>query len=282
MKCPKCNAEIPNGAGFCGNCGEDLSSDNIINTLEESAAETAPKKSKERAAAPKNKNKKKTEQTSGEQQSKKKGIKVKIVLAVILVIAVLAAVLWGISYFGTSEGEKVLKNVPIGRDIAYAETKTGKDFTTVSKYDSMKELSSFGSICEADNGIKVEGTHVPEWAVTVSLAADNTIDRVTYYDFSQLQKTWKGHHESAEISVDAVEYGMSEKEVERKLGFKPYTIIKGIDNTSTYVYRYYYSDEMNGNDVVVNYFVVFNDIDGSVKNVYASKLSYNAFMLSVN
>ena len=59
MKCPKCNAEIPNGAGFCGNCGEDLSSDNIINTLEESAAETAPKKSKERTAAPKNKNKNK-------------------------------------------------------------------------------------------------------------------------------------------------------------------------------------------------------------------------------
>ena len=185
-------------------------------------------------------------------------------------------------YFLQHVQQDEIKQVTIVDNVISGKLKDGKDFSTVSKYDSMKELSSFGSICEADNGIKVEGTHVPEWAVTVSLAADNTIDRVTYYDFSQLQKTWKGHHEPAEISVDAVEYGMSEKEAERKLGFKPYTIIKGIDNTSTYVYRYYYSDEMNGNDVVVNYFVIFNDIDGSVKNVYASKLSYNAFMLSVN
>lgn len=269
MNCPKCNAEIEDGAVFCGNCGYDISSDNIMNTLEENASKTEQKKK-----ALKLKKKNKTE----EEPAKKTNWKLIAVIVIIIVIA--AAIGAAILLLGSTEGEKVLKNVPIGRDIAYAETKTDKDFTTVSKYDAMKDINSFDSICESLTGIKIEGTYLPEWAVAVSTASDGTIDRVTYYDFSQLHKTWKGYRAKGEIKTTEIEYGMSEKAVERKLGFKPYTIIKDIDNTSTYVYRYYYSDDVTGNDVVVNYSVVFNDIDGNVKNVYTSTIDYNGFMFS--
>lgn len=270
MNCPKCNSELEEGAVFCGSCGYDISSDNIMNTLEEHASKTEYKK--------KNQKKKKNDDT---EEKPKKNIKWKLIAAVVIIIVIAVAIGAAIMLLGRSEGEKVLGNVPIGRDIAYAETKTDKDFTTVSKFEAMKKINSFDSICESLSGIKIEGTYLPEWAVAVSTGDDSTINKVVYYDFSQLHKSWKGYRTKGEIKITEIEYGMSEKAVERKLGFKPYTIIKDIDNTSTYVYRYYYPDEATGNDVVVNFSVVFNDIDGNVKNVEASAVEYTGVIFSV-
>ena len=276
MKCPNCGFENEEGAAFCGGCGEDLSSENIMNALDESAKQTDAKAEKRSG-----KKKKRKEKAADGGDAAVKKSKVKPVLIAAAVIIVLAAAAMFVLMNMPSEGEKVLKNVPIGRNLAYAEAKTETDFTKVSKYDAVNKLDDFDDICEGNLTIKIEGVSFPEWAISVSLANDETIDRVTYYDFSQLQKNWKGHHSSKKIELTAVEYGMKRKAVDRALGFTPYSIIKGIDNTVTNVYRYYYSDETSGNDVVCNYCVVFNDVDESVKNVYVNELDYIGFMTSV-
>lgn len=280
MNCPKCGKENPEGAAFCGGCGYDFSSDSIMNALEDTVSEEKSSKKepkKQRSAA------KKTKKAQDDPDNKKKSkLKLKIILAAVAVVIIAAAIFVLLMLFSSTEGEKVLKNVPIGRDIAYAETKINRSFTTVSKYDALNTLGGFDSVCESDSGLRVEGTHFPEWAVAVSLAEDDTISRVAYYDFSVLQKNWKGHHSSDELTSAFIEYGMSEKAVERKMGFKPYTIIKEIDNTVTYVYRYYYSDDVTGNDAVCNYFVVFNDVDKSVKDVYSTRIDYCGFMLGTD
>lgn len=49
MKCPNCGFENEEGAAFCGGCGEDLSSENIMNALDESAKQTDAKAEKGRA-----------------------------------------------------------------------------------------------------------------------------------------------------------------------------------------------------------------------------------------
>ncbi len=272
MICPKCGKESADGAAFCKNCGYDFSSDNIMNTLDtdEKNTKRGGGKMAEENKAPKT------------EKSKKNSLQIKIAAIVIAIVAVCAAAFVLISMFSASEGEKVLADVPIGRDVAYAETKTGRNFVNVSRYDALVKISTFDHVCESEGGLKVEGINLPEWAIAISVGSDKTINRVAYYDFSVLQKTWKGYHASAEISSSEIIYGMSEKEVERKLGFEPYTIIKEIDNTTTYVYRYYYSDDLTGDDVVCNYHVVFNDIDGNVKNVYNAELNYETVIMSTN
>ncbi|MGN1137285.1 MAG: zinc ribbon domain-containing protein [Oscillospiraceae bacterium] len=273
MKCTKCGFENEDGAAFCGGCGEDLSSENIMNALDENAKKTEKK--------PKKAHKTKKEKVSdAEKASKRKRFKIVLIAAVIIIVVIAVVILVLMNM--PSAGEKVLKNVPIGRDLAYAEAKTDCDFVAVSKYEAIKSLGEFDNVCEGNLTIKIEGVSFPEWAITVSLANDDTINRVTYYDFSQLQKNWKGHHSSKEIDQSIIEYGMKRKAVDRALGFTPYSIIKGIDNTVTNVYRYYYSDEITGNDVVCNFYVVFNDVDESVKNVYVNELDYIDFMIAAN
>lgn len=269
MKCPKCGAENKDGAGFCEVCSFDLSADNIMKALDDGTE----KKSKKLKKAKKDKSEKPAE--GGRK------IKIKVILAAAALIIAAVAVWVLITVFSSTEGEKVMNNIPIGRDIAYAESKTGKSFTLISKYDAMPKIGEFNNICESEKGLKIEGLHLPEWAVAVTVGDDKTISRVIYYDFSQLQKSWKGCRRSEEIPETIIEYGMPEKTVERAMGFKPYTIIKEIDNTSTYVYRYYYPDEETGNDVVCNYYIVFSDLDGSVTDVYANELDYGSFMLTV-
>lgn len=272
MKCPECGAEIKEGAGFCESCGYDLSADNIMKTLDEGNEKKSKRLKKE----------KKVKKDKAEKPAEGgRKIKIKVILAAAAVIILAAAVWVLITMFSSTEGEKVMNNIPIGRDIAYAESKTGKSFTLISKYDAMPKIGTFNNICESEKSLKIEGLHLPEWAITVSVGDDKTISRVTYYDFSQLQKSWKGCRRTAEIPESVIEYGMTEKAVERAMGFRPYTIIKEIDNSSTYVYRYYYPDESTGNDVVCNYYVVFSDLDGSVTDVYANELDYGGFMLTV-
>lgn len=280
MKCPKCGKDNPEGSAFCGECSYDFSSDSIMNALEETVPEEKNPQKESKKHRPSVKKVKNTQDST--EDKKKSKLKLKIILAAVAVAVVAAAIIILLVLFSSTEGEKVLKNVPIGRDIAYAETKIDRSFTTVSKYDALNVLGGFDSVCESDSGLRVEGTHFPEWAVTVALAEDDTINRVAYYDFSVLQKSWKGHHSSDELTSAFIEYGMSEKAVERKMGFKPYTIIKEIDNTVTYVYRYYYSDDVTGNDAVCNYFVVFNDVDKSVKDVYSTRIDYCGFMLGTD
>lgn len=281
MDCPKCKAVVENGIAFCTHCGYNFSSDNIIDTLDKTAVDNKEKKVKEKKEKKSLFNfKKKTEKTD-ENAKKRKLIIVRSVLITAAVLIVIAAVIVIASLIKSNEGIKTLDNLPIGRDLAYAESKTGKDFVLISRHTAVADICEFDGIYESEDAVRCEGVNLPEWAVTVQFGEDQSISKASYYDFAVLQNGWKGQYCADEIAIEAIEYGMTEKEVERKLGFEPYVVIKDIDNTITYIYRYYYTDTLTGDDVVCNYCVIFNDIDGNVKDVFVREIEYKHVMMRI-
>ena len=279
MVCPKCKNEMKDESAFCTKCGYDFSSDNIMDALD--ADKKEEKKNKKEDKKEKKLSLFKGKKKDDGSDKKRRSFIIKAVLIAVAAIAVVVGVLLIISLVSANEGRKILNNIPIGRDLAYAESKTGKDFVLISRHDALQVICPFDGVYESENAIKAEGINLPEWAVTVSIASDNTINKASYYDFSQLQSTWKGQSCAAEIPITTVEYGMTDKEVEKKIGFKPYAIVKEINNTVTYVYRYYYEDNLTGNDVVNNFYVVFDDVDGNVADVFAENIAYTEVLMSV-
>ena len=283
MKCPKCIAAVENGAAFCTSCGYDFSSDNIMNALD---TDTNDKKaSKEKKVKEKKTLKslfkgKKTDKAD-ENAKKRKLIIVRAVLITAAVLLVTAGIIVIGSLIKSNEGINTLDNIPIGRDLAYAESKTGKDFVLISRHNALAEICEFDGVFESENSVKTDGVSLPEWVVTVELGEDDSINKASYYDFAALENSWKGNSSSREIAIEEIEYGMREKDVKKKLGFDPYIVIKDIDNTVTYIYRYYYNDTLTGDDVVCNYCVVFNDVDGNVKDVYVRKIDYKRVLFKV-
>ena len=84
-----------------------------------------------------------------------------------------------------------------------------------------------------------------------------------------------GEKTAAKIEVSSVQFGMKLKEAERAVGLKPYTIVKeNKDNIVKYAYRYHYTDEATGNNCVMNFYIVINDANGQVENVYDEQLDY--------
>ena len=114
-----------------------------MNALDESAKQTDAKADKKSV-----KKKKRKEKAADGGDAAVKKSKVKPVLITAAIIIVLAAAAIFVLMNLPSEGEKVLKNVPIGRNLAYAEAKTETDFTKVSKYDAVNKLGDFDNICE--------------------------------------------------------------------------------------------------------------------------------------
>lgn len=271
MDCPKCKAVVENGAAFCTHCGYDFSSDNIMNTLDNGS---------EKASSEKKKKDKKTEKAD-EKTKKRKVFIIRAVLVTAAALLVVGAVVFIASLIKSNEGINALDDIPIGRDLAYAESKTGKDFVLISRHNAVKEICEFDGIIESEKAIRADGVNLPEWAVTVELGEDRSIVKASYYNFTALQDSWKGSFSSEEIPVEAIEYGMTEKDVEKKLGFKPYVVIKDIDNTITYIYRYYYTDTLTGDDVVCNYGVIFNDVDGNVKDVFVRETDYKRVTMRI-
>lgn len=209
-----------------------------------------------------------------------KNNRIKIIVVVAIILIIITAVIYIIALFNTSEGEKLANGIAIGRNIEYVQTDSGVEFKDTSNYPYLTKISDFDVVHESDKTVKVNGITLPEWAVLITQNSDNLIDTVTYYDFSQLQKNWKGNKSTSRIDNNTIKYGMKAYEVKNKLGFKPYYIQTGIDNTKTYVYRYYFSDTQTNNDVVVNLFVVY-DVNDKVKLTYSNDIDYAPFLLSI-
>lgn len=212
---------------------------------------------------------------------KKKFKRFKLILIIAVIAIVVAAILYLIALFNSGEGEKLAKKIPIGRNIEYAEKQTGVTFSETSQYNQLEKILDFDYVYECNKSVKISGVTLPEWVIMITKNPDGLIETVTYYDFAQLQKSWKGYKTNKLIENTDVQYGMSALEVKNALGVKPYYIETGIDNSVTYVYRYYFVDPETNNDVVMNYYVVFNDVNDSVKLVYSKEIDFTAYLLRV-
>lgn len=277
MKCPECGKDINDNDVFCGNCGAEI----LINS---EAADEVVTKAGESAAAEIFPKKKRSSKNKGEKgDGKKKFIIAAKIIGIIAVIAIIAIIIVCVVIsIQASAGRKIFDAVPLGRNIDIIETETGTAFISgeSSAYGALNHIADYDYICESEKNVNVGGVELPEWAVLLKKGGDSTVGEAVLYNFHIIKHNWMGSKAAANIDTSTIEYGSTIKNAERKLGLKPYTIIKeSTENTSTYVYRYHYTDGDTGNTVVKNFYVVVSDVDGQVKDVRDEQVDYLKMIL---
>ncbi len=284
ITCKVCGTECADGQIFCEKCGGELE----VSVLPENVDEQGrlnykPSKKEKREEA-----KKEKEATSNRDPRVRKTPEEKIAMkrkfyAVVTVLVLIAAVVIVMLIMASVEAKKGLKaaqNVPLGRNIEYAISETGLDFTVKSGNGIVDNMASFDYICISEDTVKVSGTEQPEWVVMLYIGDDDLISTVEYYDFSQLKLNWKGRKMASMLDENSVSYGMPIKSVTKQLGIKPYYISRNVNNDCVYCYRYYYYDEENYCDRAFNYYVEFSETENTVRNVYYEEIDYAGVILS--
>ncbi len=276
MKCPECGKDINDNDVFCGNCGAEI----IYNTIgavdgeNKEATEDEPK-----SAQKKKPSKKKTEKDG---KRKKLVLAVRITGIIALAAVITAVVLCIVVSVKASAGRKIFDSVPLGRNIDIIEAETGTAFIggESSLYGALNYISDYDYICESEKNVNVGGVELPEWAVVLKKNDSGDIGEAVLYNFYVIKHNWMGNKTTDNIEKTVIKYGDTLKKAENALGLKAYTIIKeSAENTSTYVYRYHYTDSETGNTVVKNFYIVISDVDGQVKDVRDEQVDYLKMIL---
>ena len=260
MKCPNCGFDIDDNEVYCQHCGME------IVEAAQPESETQEKKKKRKVV--------KDDEMKGK---KDLSLILKIAAAVVVVIVIVIIIVSIAASVNSSKGRKIFDKIPLGRDAAMIGSETGAAFLTgeSSEYSVVNYIADYDHICEAEKSVTVDGIKLPEWAVLLRENSSGSVEEAVLYNFSILKHSWMGEKLSSKIEASAVEFGSKIKAAERSIGLKPYTIIKeSAENTSTYVYRYHYTDEESGNNFVMNFYVIVNDVDGKVVDVREEQLDY--------
>ena len=279
MICKKCGSECPDGNIFCEACGAELEAPVLPDNVDDKGRmKKQAKPKKEKAPKPQKPKKEKKQRTPEEKAAFKKKIKAAGICLALIAAVVIIVIL--VQLFGSSDGYNAAQNIPVGRNVAYAESETGLTFSEKSANGMINNMTSFDYICISDKTTKVSGSEQPQWVILLTVGEDDLITAVEYYDFTQLKLNWKGRKMADMLDQNSLEYGMSIKNVNKKLGLKPYYIKRTISNDSTYCYRYYFTDPEQGYDRSYNYFVEFSDVEMAVKNVSYREINYAATILA--
>lgn len=290
--CSKCGTENSDGEMFCKECGTELySGENVSPDNSEKDKKNKDKKDKFKDKKEKSflKGKKSDKRNSkeegvGKEKVKKtipRSVKIKIFVGIVAFAVVIVLFFVITSLVTASKGENIASKVPLGRNIDYCIKETGADFSASSAYTSMRSVSNFNYICESEKSVNIDGIVVPSWAVTVSEDSTGILESVEYYNFNLLKGGWKGEHSAIRLTKDSVTYGMDEKAVAKAIGFKPYYIKKTNDDKQISCYRYYIVDNDTGTERVFNYFVEYNDVNGTVVNAYDTEINYVNYVLGI-
>jgi hypothetical protein len=272
MICPKCGSEITEDTDFCGICGMRLADFDEPSQNDREAKNEQARSRIDHSSSRADKRKSRRQKFLS---------RVKLIIGIMAVIAVVVAAVIIISSLKKSEGERIFENVPLGRTVDIVDKDTGVTFDVSSGYPILPQIAPFGYVKESDGGVKVEGVHLPEWAVLLSKNAQNNIDKVSYYEFAVLKSSWKGQTLSEKLDTGVIKYGQKIRDVERAVGIAPYAMIATLDNNTTEcVFRYNAPDE-NGNSHVYNLSVYIDDADDTVKDVVEAECDYIGFFLAV-
>lgn len=273
MRCKECGSEVAENDVFCGSCGAEI----IPGAADERESDAV----QEERDAEKKKSSRKKKKESGDR--KKAVIAARIFVVLVIAAVIIFIIVYAVISARSAEGRRIFDKMPLGRDVEKISADTGEQFITGenSLYGALNYIADYDYLCESEKNTAVGGIMVPEWAVLLSEDGAGNIDRATLYNFYILKHNWMGEKSAERIDISSVEFGMKAKEAERRLGLKPYAIVKNsTDNTETYTYRYHYTDEESGNNRVMNFYVVISDVDGQVKNVYDEQLDYLNLILN--
>ncbi|MCI7767331.1 MAG: hypothetical protein MSJ26_05025 [Oscillospiraceae bacterium] len=276
MICKKCGSECPDGNIFCEACGAELDAPVLPENVDDKGRmKKQAKPKKEKAPKPKKEKKQRTAEEKAALAKKLKAAGICLALIAVIVIVVIIMQL-----LGSSDGYNAAQKIPVGRNVAFAESETGLTFEKKSANGMINNMTSFDYICISDKTTKVSGSEQPRWVILLTVGEDDIITAVEYYDFTQLKLNWKGRKMAEMLDQNSLDYGMSIKSVNKKLGLKPYYIKRTVSNDSTYCYRYFYTDPEQGYDRSYNYYVEFSDVEMAVKNVNYREINYAATILA--
>lgn len=262
MKCQKCGSECPDGNIFCEACGAELDSPVLPDNIDDKGRMKGGKKK----AEPKPEKKKKEKRTVSPEQRKMLANRVKAAAICLIIIAAVVLAVYLINFAKANKGFNSAQSIPLGRNVEYAASETGLVFSKEGVNAMIDSMADYDYVCISEDTVKVSGSEQPQWAILLTVAADDTITDVEYYDFRQLKNNWKGRKMPQLLDKDSLEYGMSIRNVNKALGMKPYYIKRSVSNDSLYGYRYFYTDEECSYDRVYNYYVDFSDVELAVRN----------------
>lgn len=290
MKCQKCGSICPDGNLFCEACGAELENPVLPDNIDEKGNVKKEKRKKVRtgkqpapasaAQGASKKAAKKEKRVLTAEEREKRAAKTKALLIGICAVAVVVLVVVISQLIGANKGLAAAQSIPLGRNVPYASSETGLEFTPKSSNGLINNMCDFDYIYVSEDTVKVSGSEQPQWAIMLTVDGEDMITAVEYYDFSQLKLNWKGHVMSEMLTQDTLEYGMSIRNVNKALGLKPYYVRRSVSNDSVYCYRYYCTDHEEGYDRVYNYYVEFSDIELAVRSVHYSEVNYANVILN--
>ena len=200
--------------------------------------------------------------------------------ASVVVILIVLLVFFIVGLIKANEGKKLAETFrgELGKSVEMAEKNTGVTMKLASQYTALKDIVDYDYICESESTVKVGGVKVPEWVVFVSVDYNDKISSVTYYNFKSLKKNWKGVKADSEIDTSAVAYNMTKKEADKIISVSPLAITYSNDDTSTYLYKYYFLDE-NGNEQAYRLSVTYS-LEDVIRGIQCQESDYMKFIFA--
>ncbi len=279
MKCPECGKDINDNDVFCGNCGAEI----IYNTVGTDGDNTEKSESAEADEIKEAKRHPVKKKEKGGKGGKKKGVMAVRIVGIAVIIAVIIIVIICVTIsIKSAVGRKIFDSVPLGRNIDIIESETGTAFISgkSSAYGALNHIADYDYISESAKSVNVGGIELPEWAVVLRKNSGGDIGEAVLYNFYVIKHNWMGSKTADNIERAVIKYGDSQRKAEKALGLKAYTILKeSEENTSTYVYRYHYTDSETGNTIVKNFYVVVSDVDNKVVDVRDEEVDYLKMIL---
>ena len=253
MNCPNCEARIADGAQFCPNCGCDFETE-----------------------------KKKTEET-GEKKRFKLSVKMKIILITAGVVILAWVIFLIVVLLSGSKGERTARKLADGIGESVFDVVKGIDYAFLTHEnvspDFLNEIESYDRLCKSDETVKVSGVYVPEWVIYCSLDNKDRITDVKYYDFTVIEKNWKGAKTDAQLNTESFETGMTISEVCDMVDFDPISI-EYSETETIYDFRYYCLD-IDKNERSYFLTVKFNE-SGRLYSVSSKENEFITFFLGDN
>ena len=200
--------------------------------------------------------------------------------ASLVVVLIILLVFFIVGLIKANEGKKLAETFrgELGKSVEMAEKNTGVTMKLSSQYTALKDIVDYDYICESESVVKVGGIKIPEWVVFINVDYNDKISSVTYYNFKSLKKNWKGVKADAPIDTAAVAYNMTKKEADKIISVSPLAITYLNNDTTTYLYKYYYLDE-NGNEEAYRISVTYS-LEDVVRGFYCEESDYMKFIFA--
>ena len=167
----------------------------------------------------------------------------------------------------------------IGSPINSARKAAGIDLSTESRYITLNQLYiSYQAIAESKKECKIQGVHLPEWAIFCNTEA-NELTNVTYYNYELLEDSIFGTERKSYIDPKLVPENSGITDTEKKLDLSPYRIQYLQNRTQLREYRYCYDDKETG-DVVAYAIIATWDEKGNRLSLEDYRRNYIGTLLS--